>query len=386
MGGTISHRGTSGEAPVGARPARVRISDVAEALGLAKGTVSRALSGYPDISEATRLRVARTAERMGYVPLAHAQAIRTGRVRALGIVLQVGEHDAQRPFLADFLAGLTTAASAENWTLTVATAPDEAQTLATMRRLIDERKADGFILPRTRTDDARIRLLRGQGVPFVLWGRTGDPEGCAWFDILGEDAMGEAVLRLHDLGHRRIGFLGGGAGFHYTRLRQEGYLSALAAVGLERDPALVVPDAMTVAGGAGGTRRMLALPRPPTALVCATDMGALGAFEAGAELEANKAVYAANRKLLLEELPKAGIDKIVPADGAFYLYCDVSRFTDDSLAFAKAMLEETGVAATPGIDFDAARGRHFIRFSYSGTTAAMAEGAERLKAWGRLKD
>jgi len=114
-------------------------------------------------------------------------------------------------------------------------------------------------------------------------------------------------------------------------------------------------------------------------------VAALGAFEAGAELEANKAVYAANRKLLLEELPKAGIDKIVPADGAFYLYCDVSRFTDDSLAFAKAMLEETGVAATPGIDFDAARGRHFIRFSYSGTTAAMAEGAARLKAWGRLR-
>lgn len=264
----------------GGRPARVTISDVAEALGLAKGTVSRALNGYPDISEATRLRVARMAERMGYAPLAHAQAIRTGRVRALGIVLQIGEHDAQRPFLAEFLAGLTAAASAESWTLTLATAPTEAETLATMERLIDERKADGFILPRTKVADPRIRLLRDLDVPFVLWGRTGDPSGCAWFDILGEDAMGEAVMRLHDLGHRRIGYLGGGEGFNYSVLRHEGYRSALEAVGIAHDPALAAGAAVTVERGEEEALRLLHLPAPPTAIVCATDMGALGVYRA----------------------------------------------------------------------------------------------------------
>src|SRR6056297_4238814 len=101
-------------APSGTRSARVTINDVARELGLAKGTVSRALDGYPDISDSTRNRVARMADRLGYAPLAHAQAIRTGRVRAIGIVLQIGEHDAQRPFLADFLAGVTTAASREH--------------------------------------------------------------------------------------------------------------------------------------------------------------------------------------------------------------------------------------------------------------------------------
>jgi aspartate/methionine/tyrosine aminotransferase len=113
-------------------------------------------------------------------------------------------------------------------------------------------------------------------------------------------------------------------------------------------------------------------------------VAALGAFEAVDELEANKRVYAANRDLLLTELPKAGLDRIAPADGAFYLYVDVGRFTDDSLAFAKTMLEETGVAATPGVDFDEARGRRFMRFSYSGRTADMAEAARRLRAWPRL--
>jgi len=120
---------------------------------------------------------------------------------------------------------------------------------------------------------------------------------------------------------------------------------------------------------------------PPTT----SQVAALGAFDGIEELEANKRVYAANRELLLNELPKVGFDRIVPADGAFYLYVDVSRFTDDSLAFAKQMLEEVGIAATPGVDFDETRGRRFLRFSYAGTTADMQEAVDRLKTWGRLK-
>jgi aspartate/methionine/tyrosine aminotransferase len=115
-------------------------------------------------------------------------------------------------------------------------------------------------------------------------------------------------------------------------------------------------------------------------------VAALGAFDGREELEANARVYAANRVLLLGELPKAGLTEIAPADGAFYLYCDVSRFTDDSLAFATAMLAETGVAATPGVDFDDRRGHRFMRFSYAGTTAEMAEAARRLQGWGRLRN
>ncbi|MGE0700832.1 MAG: pyridoxal phosphate-dependent aminotransferase [Hyphomicrobiaceae bacterium] len=116
-----------------------------------------------------------------------------------------------------------------------------------------------------------------------------------------------------------------------------------------------------------------------------SQVAALGAFDGLDELEANKRVYAANRELLLAELPKAGLTDIVPADGAFYLYADVSRFTGDSLAFAGQMLAEAGVAATPGVDFDAARGRRFVRFSYAGSTEQMGEAARRLQKWGRLQ-
>src|SRR6185295_14496161 len=114
---------------------------------------------------------------------------------------------------------------------------------------------------------------------------------------------------------------------------------------------------------------------PPTI----AQVAAIGAFDGIDELEANRRVYAENRTLLLNELPKAGLVKILPADGAFYLYVDVSEFTADSVAFCKEMLEETGVAATPGVDFDAERGSRYVRFCYAGTTADMADAARRLQ-------
>ena len=112
---------------------------------------------------------------------------------------------------------------------------------------------------------------------------------------------------------------------------------------------------------------------------------ALGAFDAREELDTNRNAYAESRALLLKELPEAGFTSFAPADGAFYLYCDVSHMGGDSAALSRTLLEEAGVAVTPGIDFDAERGHRFLRFSYAGTTADMAEAAERLKAWARRR-
>jgi aspartate/methionine/tyrosine aminotransferase len=116
-----------------------------------------------------------------------------------------------------------------------------------------------------------------------------------------------------------------------------------------------------------------------------SQVAALGAFDGNDELQANRATYAANRDLLLAEFPKLGLDRIVPADGAFYLYVDVGAYTNDSLAFAKTMLEETGIAATPGLDFDPERGHQFMRFSFARSTSDMAEAVRRLQDWPRLK-
>jgi len=110
-------------------------------------------------------------------------------------------------------------------------------------------------------------------------------------------------------------------------------------------------------------------------------IAAEAAFDGRAEMDDVKHGYEENRRILLDGLPKAGLDRILPVDGAFYLYADVSRFCDDSFDFAKRMLDETHVAVTPGIDFDPINGKKFIRFCYAGSATEMREAVERIGAW-----
>ena len=108
---------------------------------------------------------------------------------------------------------------------------------------------------------------------------------------------------------------------------------------------------------------------------------ACAAFDCREELDANVLRYAANRELLLRELPKAGLDRLAPADGAFYIYAEVGHLANDSEAFCRQILAETGVAMAPGTDFDRERGRATVRISFAGDTATMGEAARRLQAW-----
>jgi aspartate/methionine/tyrosine aminotransferase len=110
-------------------------------------------------------------------------------------------------------------------------------------------------------------------------------------------------------------------------------------------------------------------------------IAAQAAFDGRDEMEKVKHGYEKNRRILMDGLPKAGLDRFLPVDGAFYLYADVSRFTSDSFAFAQRMLEQAGVAATPGVDFDPLHGKEFLRFCYAGSAAEMHEAVERIGGW-----
>ena len=112
-----------------------------------------------------------------------------------------------------------------------------------------------------------------------------------------------------------------------------------------------------------------------------SQVAALAAFEAADELEAVKAAYARNRALLLDELPRLGIDDMHPVDGAFYVYADLARYTNDAIAFCQRMLDEAGVAATPGVDFDPLEGAHYVRFSFAGSEEDCREAVARLRGW-----
>jgi aspartate/methionine/tyrosine aminotransferase len=112
-----------------------------------------------------------------------------------------------------------------------------------------------------------------------------------------------------------------------------------------------------------------------------SQIAAEAAFDGSEEMEAIKRGYLENRRILIEGLPKAGLTKFLPADGAFYLYADVSDFTSDSFEFAKRMLDEAHVAATPGVDFDPFHGKKFIRFSYARSADDMREAVGRIARW-----
>jgi aspartate/methionine/tyrosine aminotransferase len=112
-----------------------------------------------------------------------------------------------------------------------------------------------------------------------------------------------------------------------------------------------------------------------------SQIAAEAAFDGRDELEAIKHGYEDNRKILIDGLPKAGLDRFLPVDGAFYLYADVSRFSEDSFDFAKRLLEEAHVAATPGVDFDPVNGGRFVRFCYAGSSSDMREAVDRIGDW-----
>lgn len=137
---------------------------------------------------------------------------------------------------------------------------------------------------------------------------------------------------------------------------------------------LVVPDYLVDAARA----RMGNLFLPPSAL---SQHAALAAFDCDAELQSHLQTYRRNRDLFLQALPRLGLNRIAPPDGAFYIYADIRHLTEDSLAFCQQLLLDTGVACAPGIDFDPVDGQHFIRFSFAASTALVEEAIGRMIPW-----
>jgi len=257
----------------------VTIDDVARHVGVAKGTVSRVLNNYTDISENTRKRILKAVQELGYQPSATARNLKRGRQDTLGIVIPVGHGNGADPFLAEFIDGIARALDELGLDLLVTTAHSREHLITTLKRLIARRKVDGFIVTRTEVDDPRIAYLMEQKFPFVAHGRTGDPSSYAWFDIDNETTFADGVRHLYSLGHERIGFLGGSLDLNFARQRRDGYRQGLAALGMAHDQDLETLQAISEKGGFKGAETLLSLDAPPTALLCATDALAIGAVQ-----------------------------------------------------------------------------------------------------------
>jgi LacI family transcriptional regulator len=259
----------------------MNLKELATKLGLSPTTVSRALNGYPEVNEATRERVIAAAKRHNYHPNTRAIRLATGRAKAVGHVIPIAtRHEIVNPVFADFIAGAGETYSRHDYDMVLSVVPDEDEE-ATYRSLKSKGNVDGVIIHAPRMSDPRIPLLREIGLPFVVHGRaTGTADPYAWLDVNNRRAFQRATEFLLDLGHTRIGLVNGLEFMDFAIRRRTGYLDALAARGIAPDPALMFSDEMTEISGFRTTEAMLALPRPPTAILCASMISGMGARRA----------------------------------------------------------------------------------------------------------
>lgn len=256
------------------------IADLARYCSLSEGTVSRALNNYPDIALKTRERVQKAAQELGYQPSFAARRLARGVNETIGFVLPGRQFHLSNPFLAQLLDGLAVELALNDWDLLFAAVPDGHDEIEIMDRLVRSGKVGGFALTRTRRQDPRVDYLRKAGVPFVLYGRTDKHDDYSWLDIDNEKAFVDAVGYLADMGHRRIGLLGGDPEINHAYLRRQGYLKGLKRHGLPENPDWIVDDIRDEMAVRGAIETLLALPEPPTAIVCNTDSDAIAAIHA----------------------------------------------------------------------------------------------------------
>lgn len=256
--------------------------ELARRLKLSQTTVSRALAGYADVSEATRLMVQKAAADLGYRPNSSARRLATGRAGSIGFVFPVERNMLIDPHFLEFLAGVSETLGGQS--IDIVLSPTTlAEESATYDRLAREGSVDGIVIAGTEIADERVAHLVQLGFPFITHGRTKEGPEHAYLDIDNEGGFRRATALLTDFGHRRIGLINGQPNRNYADDRQRGYAAALADKGLPVDPDLIVAAPMTVESGYTATRALLTRTPRPTALLCGSTVVALGAMQALAE-------------------------------------------------------------------------------------------------------
>lgn len=255
----------------------MNLKELAASLGLSPTTVSRALNGYPEVREETRLRVIEAARRHNYRPNTRAKSLATGRAMAIGHVIPLSSrHEMVNPIFADFIAGAgeTYARTGYDMVLSVVSDAEEARIY---RDLHARGTVDGIIVHAPRANDPRIALLAEIGLPFVVHGRaSGAATPYSWLDINNRRSFRRATEFLIDLGHRRIALINGLEWMDYAIRRRCGYVEALESRGVAADPQLMYAGEMTEGHGYSAARAMLALPDPPTAFLVSSMIPAIG--------------------------------------------------------------------------------------------------------------
>jgi LacI family transcriptional regulator len=255
------------------------LKSLASATGYSVTTVSRALAGYTDVSEATRKVIFAEADRQGYEPNVQGRLLQGKRSQAIGIVVPDTGPQFPDPFFATFVAGVGAEAARAGFDLLISTRHSDDE-LGAYRRILAGRQADGLLLMRTRSDDPRIRFLAEAGVPFVVFGRTQGAFEYTWVDVDGYAGQYALTRHLLERGHRRIGYLTPPRELMFTQHRLQGFRAAMQDAGAPVAEGLVVEAQLNEQSGREAAQALLAGAHRPTALMAGNDLMAIGVMSA----------------------------------------------------------------------------------------------------------
>jgi LacI family transcriptional regulator len=262
----------------------VTLQDIADRLGISVPTVSRALAGYSDIADETRMRVLQAAEQMGYRPNVSARRLQQQRTETLGFVIPTHGPRFSDPFFSELLTGIGNEAAEQEYDLLVSTRAPGRDELKTYERMVMEQRVDGMLVVRTRHQDQRIAYLLKRSFPFVAFGRSNLEADFPHLDVDGKEGMREITQHLIDLGYRRIAYINAPVDLVFASHRLAGYKEALAANDIPCDKTLVFVGALTERSGHRAATHLLAQDPRPDAIAACNDLMALGAISAARKL------------------------------------------------------------------------------------------------------
>jgi LacI family transcriptional regulator len=257
----------------------MNLKSLAKNLGISETTVSRALNGYPEVSERTRARVLAAAQEAGYRPNPMARSLASGRTNVVGIIHQLQGNDLADPMFMQIVGGMVEALEARQMDLIMAPV-SPANELRAYQHMVKERRVDGLIVVRTRLHDERIAYLAKQGLPFVAHGRTRVNEPHAWFDYDNEAGMRIAVEHLLAHGHQRIALISAPLDMNFARQRFDSFRQCMQNAGVEVDPRHFIEDSNDRRSGYLAMQQLLATQPAPTAVIIDNHMSGVGAMRA----------------------------------------------------------------------------------------------------------
>ena len=259
---------------------RVTLKTLAADLGLTEATVSRALNDYDDIAEQTRLRVQKEASAQGYAPNPSARRLARGTAEAAAYLMPASQNGVSDSFIGQLLQGLGESLSKRKWDLLVMQAPAAEDEAEAIQKLARSGTVGGVVLSRPYKVDKRIKLLQEAQLPFVVHGQSSDCSDYAWYDVDNTKAFIDIVDHLVSLGHRELGYVGAPSYLNFAHQRMQGVLQGISYNGLSEADLLIEISEMSDLGGEQAASVMLDCDAPPTALICATDIQAIGALAA----------------------------------------------------------------------------------------------------------